>query len=666
MKTRLYLCFILTVFSNACAWAKQNTNPEQIIEGLRNQMKELETIKADYTVETKYGTSNTTIQCKVSYLRDRDKYNILERMSDSQGKRKETRTIYNGFELKAYIYDERNKIPRQGGIFPANQHEMHARHNDILRLANFSMVSAGMDEKFPGFTHKNIGSEAVNGQDCAKVLYIAPYKAGHDAYIYNWIELAESQYILRKVACLIDNDPQKLLYERKYKYNPSDKYPFPKEIYYERYEVDDNGGRRLYYKKKAEVENIQVNISTDASKFEFMFPKNTLVNVSPEIIVLDKPDDPNKSIAPEKVKPVVKTQEAEVKQKIEFTIAKAGDPILVPVRFRGEEYLFVVDTGSSHTTFDSSFKNELGDAKKMVMGETLANSIVVQTFDAPEAFLGPFGIQDCGEVICMDLRMLSLVDGKKISGIIGMNFLKNYVVQIDFDNGRLSFSKPMGKRGSALGKEFAINDNTLGMPQIKGNILDGIKVDFIIDTGLNATGTLERKISRAVLSKRNLKTSDTLVATLSGTVRSRDIRIDSISFGSFQYRDLIFGEGSVNNLGLDFLSRHLVTFDFPNNRIYLKKGKGFEKTEEADMSGLHLLNVLNKVIVYSIDESSPAQKAGIKTGDIILKVGDKDANTYDMWELRRLLRSGDKQKITMTIKSGDGIKDVSFLLKKKI
>jgi len=132
------------------------------------------------------------------------------------------------------------------------------------------------------------------------------------------------------------------------------------------------------------------------------------------------------------------------------------------------------------------------------------------------------------------------------------------------------------------------------------------------------------------------------------------------------YRDLIFGEGSVNNLGLDFLSRHLVTFDFPNNRIYLKKGKGFEKTEEADMSGLHLLNVLNKVIVYSIDESSPAQKAGIKTGDIILKVGDKDANTYDMWELRRLLRSGDKQKITMTIKSGDGIKDVSFLLKKKI
>ncbi len=110
-------------------------------------------------------------------------------------------------------------------------------------------------------------------------------------------------------------------------------------------------------------------------------------------------------------------------------------------------------------------------------------------FESPEAFLGPFGIQDCGEVICTDLRMLSLVDGKKISGIIGMNFLKNYVVQIDFDNGRLSFSKPMGKRGSALGKEFAINDNTLGMPQIKGNILVAVKPEAVItnNTKQNAT-----------------------------------------------------------------------------------------------------------------------------------------------------------------------------------
>jgi len=37
-----------------------------------------------------------------------------------------------------------------------------------------------------------------------------------------------------------------------------------------------------------------------------------------------------------------------------------------------------------------------------------------------------------------------------------------------------------------------------------------------------------------------------------------------------------------------------------------------------------------------------------------------------MWELRRVLMSGDGRKITMTIKRGDNVKEVSFLLKKKI
>jgi C-terminal processing protease CtpA/Prc len=122
----------------------------------------------------------------------------------------------------------------------------------------------------------------------------------------------------------------------------------------------------------------------------------------------------------------------------------------------------------------------------------------------------------------------------------------------------------------------------------------------------------------------------------------------------------------MSHLGLSFLSRHIVTLDFPNNRIYLKKGKGFKKDDETDMSGLHLLRISNQTVVYSVDEGSPAQKAGIRANDIILKVGDKDANTYDILELRRLLRSGVKHKILMTIKQNDDVKDVSFLLKKKI
>jgi len=350
----------------------------------------------------------------------------------------------------------------------------------------------------------------------------------------------------------------------------------------------------------------------------------------------------------------------------EFKIAKGGDPILLPVTFEGKEYLFVLDTGCSHTSFDTSLRHELGDVKKVERGLTAGNPIMVEVFDAPEVFLGPLNLQDSGQVSCFDLKMPSLINGRKISGIIGMNFLRKYVLQIDFDKGMLSFLQPPQKQHSRWGNELSISYNPLGIPQITANILDGIKVDFDIDTAGNSTGGLNSNIFKQILSEKELKTSEILFATASGVIRSREARISNLSVESFEYQELIFSEANWSYLGLSFLSRHIVTFDFPNSRMYLEKGKGFKKIDETDMSGLHLLRISNNTVVHSVDEGSPAQKAGIRANDIILKVGNKDANIYDMWELRRFLMSGDGHKISMTIKRGGDVKEASLLLKKKI
>ena len=69
---------------------------------------------------------------------------------------------------------------------------------------------------------------------------------------------------------------------------------------------------------------------------------------------------------------------------------------------------------------------------------------------------------------------------------------------------------------------------------------------------------------------------------------------------------------------------------------------------------------------FNADIDSPAKNAGIQDNDVILKVNGSEANAYGIGELRRLLKSEDKRKITMAIKRGDDIKEVSFLLKKRI
>jgi hypothetical protein len=350
----------------------------------------------------------------------------------------------------------------------------------------------------------------------------------------------------------------------------------------------------------------------------------------------------------------------------EFDISTGGDPILLPVKYKGEKYSFIFDTGSSHTVFDISFRQELGDVKKTEKGLTQGNPIVAEIFDAPEAFLGPLNLQDSGQVSCLDLKMLSLIDGRKISGIIGMNFLRRYVIQIDFDKGTLSFLQPVEEQHPDWGIELPIWYDSLGLPVIKSNILNNINVDFVIDTAANSTGGLGSDIFKQILSKNKLKTSETLFATASGVIKKREIRIDSLSVGAYKYVGLIFSEANYSQLGLLFLARHTVTIDLPNRRVYFKRGKQFKKEDETDMSGLHLLRISNQIVVFSVDEDSPAKKAGINPKDIILKVGERDASKYDMWELRRLLMSEDKRKIEMTIKRGEDIKDISFLLKKKI
>ena len=169
----------------------------------------------------------------------------------------------------------------------------------------------------------------------------------------------------------------------------------------------------------------------------------------------------------------------------EFKIAKGGDPILLPVRFKGKEYSFILDTGFTATGFDTSFRQSLGKAKRKGRMLTPGGPAEVEVFDAPDAYLGPFNLKDSREVTCVDLTMFSLVGGKTISGSIGMNFLRNYVIQIDFDKGMLSFLQPTRGKRPALGEELAIYYDSPGLPRIVANMPDGIKVGFMIDTGLN-------------------------------------------------------------------------------------------------------------------------------------------------------------------------------------
>ncbi len=360
----------------------------------------------------------------------------------------------------------------------------------------------------------------------------------------------------------------------------------------------------------------------------------------------------------------------------EFTVLSDANPIFLPVRFDGEEYLFCLDTGSTTTIFDISLKNKLG--KRILWPKkgkaAFGKPIKVEYFRTPQAYLGPLNLKGRTIIGVVDLDTVSSALARKAHGIIGMDFLKKYVVRIDFDTATVSFLK--SKRDTGIfsflqpeknehpewGQPLSIKYEFLsGLPLVKGRIVNDIPVNFMIDTGHvipQVDGDLKSRIFKKVCSKLELETKEGF---------NKLAVIDKFSIGSFEYRDAIFYESNCSSLGLGFLRRHLVTFDFPSRKMYLKKGSYFDRQTLAYVSLKELGFVLRRkwddIFVSSVAPNSPAYKKGIRQDDVLLKVYDQDISSYGLVELVEFLSQLHKEEdevITFTVKRGNETKHVSF------
>jgi len=298
---------------------------------------------------------------------------------------------------------------------------------------------------------------------------------------------------------------------------------------------------------------------------------------------------------------------------------------------------------------------------------TPGSSVGVEAFNPPEAFLGKLDLREGGPVVCRDLALFRQVIGKDVRGLLGMGFLKRYVVRIDFDSGKVEFRPWDGRNHPEWGSTVYLYDggkNEGYAPYAKGRLSNVGDIRFCIDSGWSGSGTL---VAEAFEKARNgSAVAEGLVGTGAGAQRFRNTRISSLQLGAWDHRGLVMDEANDNMVGLGLLSRYVVTLDFLGMKMYLQKGQAFDRRDEIDMSGLHLWRLEGRTAVHSVDKDSPAEAAGIKAEDVVLRIGEKSAAEMDILDLRDLLKSGDGKEIKMTIKRGGEEKAVSFKLKRRI
>ncbi len=124
----------------------------------------------------------------------------------------------------------------------------------------------------------------------------------------------------------------------------------------------------------------------------------------------------------------------------------------------------------------------------------------------------------------------------------------------------------------------------------------------------------------------------------------------------------VYRNGSI---GGEVLSRFVVVFDFPHEKIYLKPNRAFRKDIYYNMSGITVRADgprLRDFEIVEVRENSSAYAVGIKVGDKIFSINDNPTSEMDLSEINSYFNSRPGKVITMKIIRGAELLEREFAL----
>jgi predicted aspartyl protease len=352
----------------------------------------------------------------------------------------------------------------------------------------------------------------------------------------------------------------------------------------------------------------------------------------------------------------------------EAAVCPLGEAFEIPAIMFGETKRLVVDTGATLAVLDVTNRVRLGELlARMPISTLFSDRTEYSTYSCP-------AIRIAGRqfvplwTVCDDLEKLRMVAGEPCDGILGMTCLKHYVVCFDCDKATFSIGGPVPEtvKRSILAVPLKMVPTSLGVV-IDVNINGLGPFRFGIDSGDYGSGsiTLNEHDWQVVFAHKEPKTAlaepKTALATVEGlgnqTRQAKIARLDTVQIGTNRYTNLIAqllpGSNLPSQLGQAFIRRHIFTLDFPNQLLYLAPGKHFADPEEPSLSGMHPVKLAGKIVVYRVDQASPAFRAGIRQDDQIISINGRDASSLGLKALCQMLQAKPGTRIRLVVRRGE-------------
>jgi hypothetical protein len=238
---------------------------------------------------------------------------------------------------------------------------------------------------------------------------------------------------------------------------------------------------------------------------------------------------------------------------------------------KGEEWPFAVDTACAKTGFDRSLQAKLGNSVGSNTFWNFGSGEQGLLFAPPKLFLGHTLLKmNSSTVSTYDCRGASSYMGRPIMGILGMDILRNYCIQLDFQTRRIRFLDDETSDKQGWGEGFSLVDAGDGCFCADANLAGLRGAGSLIDTGCLHDGWLRPELYQQWTNKSvppengECRVPDGIL----GGEHYPEIDLNWLEQKFLAGHDLHM---QFNGIGIQFLSLHLVTLDFPQRTMYLKR-----------------------------------------------------------------------------------------------
>ncbi len=397
--------------------------------------------------------------------------------------------------------------------------------------------------------------------------------------------------------------------------------------------------------------------------------------------------------------------------------------IFIPITVNGAELTFLLDTGVSETTIFSLENKELklSPLEKMKFSG-LGGSASIEGFKSDHN-LGKIGENFINTsftlyiILDQDFNISSHV-GIPVNGIIGYHFFKNYPVVIDYSSKKITV---YGHNDLFRKKIKNFDELPIFIERNKPYIFADVEMSHVknnskllIDLG-NSDGIwlFPVLIKNFVYNRPNI--DDYLGRGFNGDIYGKRSRIRNFYLGSFQFEKPLTAmpdEFSIQyvslvgerkgSIGGDILRRFTAVFDYPNQKLYLRKNRNYRDPFHFNMSGLDFqqngmqwekdmvslesrnrendygeTSVISNTLQYKfvlkplfsiagVRKDSPSDKAGLKKGDQLIYINGKKTADMTLQKIMEMMKSDEGKIINMLILRKNQELRISFTLEDPI